>query len=161
MRPIPKINRDMLHRFEGFSATAKNDEGLPSIGYGHRMPDPDDPLRNATITPEQAEVLALADLAKIGVILENLLTPQIVAAMSDHQWAAVLDFAFNIGSGHFAGSTMMALIKSLKFDDVAAQFGRWVYAKDAAGDEVEQPGLVARRSAEAALWSGLYHLGAA
>jgi lysozyme len=60
-----------------------------------------------------------------------------------------VDFCFNAGRGALLGSTLLRKVNAEDFEGAAAQFGLWVHA----GGEVV-PGLVRRRTAEAALFCG-------
>lgn len=66
---------------------------------------------------------------------------------SQHQFDAMVSFAYNIGVANLAGSTLLKLHKAGDFAGAQQQFGRW---NKAAGKVL--PGLTRRRAAEAALY---------
>lgn len=57
--------------------------------------------------------------------------------------AAVTSFIFNLGESRYKASTLRRLINEERFEEAAAQFGRWVWA---GGKKL--PGLVRRRMEE-------------
>lgn len=153
MRPVPPACVELLARFEGFSPTAIDDVGRKSIGYGHDIFRPDDPLLTKTISKAEGLALAAADLKDTARRLEGAMGDHIVAKLTDGQWAAVIDLAYNIGIGRFEGSTLYAKIHAGDFAGVPQEFDRWAYAK-VDGIETKLDGLVKRRAAERALWEG-------
>lgn len=150
-RTIPPQALALVKRFEGFSPCRLPDEARAEIGYGHDM-EPGDPLWNATISEATAEELAEQDLETTADELTAILGPQQVSLFTDGQWAALLDFTYNLGSGTFASSTLRAMIKAGRLQAAGGQFNRWVYAKDANGVEVVNQGLAERRDAETEVW---------
>jgi lysozyme len=73
----------------------------------------------------------------------------VTVPITQHQFDALVDFAFNAGRGNLLKSTLLKKINLEDFAGAAVQFGLWVYAGG-----VEQPGLVRRRAAEAAMFRG-------
>ncbi|MDV3457866.1 lysozyme [Sphingomonas sp. HF-S4] len=69
------------------------------------------------------------------------------AATSQHQFDAMVSFAYNVGVGNLSSSTLLKLHKQGDFAGAQAQFARW---NKAAGKVL--PGLTKRRAAEAALY---------
>ncbi len=152
MRPIPLACLPLIHQFEGlvanqFEPTRTLDPtGHPEIGWGHRLTGPEDPLWNATVDETQADDLAMRDLATAATAVCNFLGP-VADTLTDNQYAALIDFTYNEGAGHFASSTLCRLTKASDFAAAADEFGRWVYSEG-----VSLPGLIRRRAAEKALW---------
>jgi GH24 family phage-related lysozyme (muramidase) len=70
------------------------------------------------------------------------------AQTSQHQFDALVSFAYNVGVGNLSSSTLLKLHKAGDFAGAAQQFGRW---NKAAGKVL--PGLTKRRAAEAALYA--------
>ena len=71
----------------------------------------------------------------------------ITVPLTDHQAAALADFAFNCGPGNLQASTLRAVINRGDYAAASPQFRRWVYA-----GPVKLPGLVRRRAAEVKMW---------
>lgn len=119
--------------------------GVATIGYGSTRYEDGAPVRltDAPITPERAEALLLHDLRTQRVAAVRRLCPTID---SPGRLGAVLDFAFNLGAGALAGSTLRRRINARAWDQVPGELRKWVRG----GGRV-LPGLVKRREAESAL----------
>jgi lysozyme len=116
--------------------------GIPTIGWGHTGPEVHLGL---VWTQQQADDAFLQDLLhRAEMPLNSMLAG---FDLSDNQYSALCSLVYNIGSGAFRGSTILADIHSGNLDDVPAQFLRW----DKAGGVV-LAGLAARRQAESDLW---------
>jgi hypothetical protein len=70
--------------------------------------------------------------------------------LTQGQFDALVDFAYNAGVGALAKSTLLKRVNAEKFDEVPAEFMKWTK-----GGGKELPGLVRRRRAEVKLWRGL------
>lgn len=150
MRAIPQAAcLALIHAFEkgpdgSFAATAYQDPaGVWTIGWGHALPGPTD----ATWTLAQADDQALADLATAATGVSTTLA-SVIDTLTDGQYAACIDLAFNIGVHAFATSTLARLINEGNMTLAPLQFGRW----NKAGGEV-LPGLTRRRAAEVDVWN--------
>ena len=114
--------------------------GVWTIGFGStRGVTADSP----SITEAGAEALLRHDLARYERAVERLTIPVI----SDGQFAALVSFAFNLGSGAYRSSTLRRRVNRSEWADVPRQFRRWVIG---GGQRLE--GLVRRREAEIQLW---------
>lgn len=130
----------LIKRFEGCKLTAyKCPAGIWTIGYGstgkHVSP-------GLTITQDQAEELLRSDLRRFEDYVDAHCRP-----CTENQFAALVSFAFNLGEGQLAGSTLRRMHMAGDYDGAAKQFRRW----NKAGGRV-LPGLVSRRTAEEALY---------
>lgn len=127
--------------FEGLRLQAYRDcAGIWTIGYGHTGPSL---LEGMTITETEAELLLRSDLADAITCVNR----SVKAAISQHQFDALVDFCFNAGRGNFTQSTLLRKVNLKDFAGAAAQFCLWVHA----GGEVVA-GLVRRREAEKKLF---------
>jgi lysozyme len=133
----------LTRSFEGLRLEAYQDSaGIWTIGYGHTGPEVRDGLR---ITEAQAEGLLRDDLAaSVKCVRAAVKVP-----IGQCQFDALVDFCFNAGRGSLLNSTLLHDVNRGDFDGAAGQFGLWVHV----GARVI-PGLVRRRSAEAALFAG-------
>jgi lysozyme len=126
----------LTERFEGCSLTAYPDvKGTWTIGYGHTggvQP-------GQTCTQEQADEWLQIDIQGAVRTVQTL----VKVPLTQDEFNALVDFVFNIGSGNFAASTMLARLNLSDYAGAAAQFERW----DLAGGNVIQ-GLLNRRIAE-------------
>lgn len=137
----------LTRSFEGLRLAAYQDSaGVWTIGYGHTGPEV---RAGQHITEREAEALLRADLGTaVKCVRQAVKVP-----LAQHQFDALVDFCFNAGRGNFLGSTLLHEVNRGEFGSAAAQFGLWVHA----GGRVIS-GLVRRRAAEAALFSGHQNL---
>lgn len=127
--------------FEGDVLSAYQDQrGVWTIGYGHTA----GVHPGQTITQAEAEALLGADIESAVRIVNETVTVKLTQAQFD----ALVDFAFNVGAGNFSRSTLLKEINSGHFPEAAAQFNLW----DHCGGVVNA-GLLRRRKAEAAEFS--------
>jgi GH24 family phage-related lysozyme (muramidase) len=142
----------------GLALTKRSEGWLPhlyedaarycSIGYGHlvkRSPcDGGEPAEFlAGLTEARGAELLAVDLA----LAESAVSAAVTFRLTDAQYAALCDFAYNVGPGNFRRSTLLKVVNAGKLNDLAAQLRRWVKAGG-----VEQPGLRARREREIELF---------
>lgn len=152
MRPVPQVVLDLIHEFEqgpngGFASRRYPDPAAVStIGWGHRIipgeqfPEP--------ISEADADALAMADLTRSADWIYTQLGDEVVTALRDKQYAALIDFTYNLGVNAFVNSTLCKLVKQGEAREIIApEFDRWVKS----GGQVLQ-GLVRRRAAEKAFW---------
>ncbi len=156
MRPIPEIAFALARAHEALHdpkpATALYEPyhdpvGFPTIGYGHLLSrEPWAPLdRWAPITEAEADALLSRDMARAAdAVLRFIAVP-----LADGQFAALVDFTFNVGAGNLESSTLRRVINRAEYGEAPRQFRRWVFARG-----VKLPGLVRRREDEIALWIG-------
>ncbi len=131
----------LLQRHEGYSSTVYLDPvGIPTIGYGHRVL-PGESFGTLTID-EALEILA-RDVGKA----ENAVNASVRVELSQPQFDALVSFAYNVGVGAFASSTLVRLLNQGNYAAVPAQLARWKYGSRN-GVKVELPGLVTRRADE-------------
>jgi lysozyme len=134
---------ELTRSFEGLRLAAYQDVvGIWTIGYGHTGADVHE---GQVITEFVAEALLRADVAPCVACVNRAVT----APIAQHQFDALVDFAFNAGRGNLRRSTLLQKVNLGDFAGAAVQFGLWVNA-----DGVKQPGLVRRRAAEAAMFRG-------
>lgn len=137
---------ELCKRFEGFIAHPYLcPAGVPTIGYGatHYLDGRPVQLGDAPITRAQAERLLFnmvlnEYLPRVVALCPNVDTPQ--------RLAALIDFAFNLGTGNLRASTLRKRVNAGRWDDAKTEFLKWVRA----GGKVLR-GLVLRRQAEAGL----------
>ena len=134
---------ELTRSFEGLRLTAYRDvAGIWTIGYGHTGADVHE---GQTISEFVAEALLLADVAPcVSAVNRGVKVP-----IMQHQFDALVDFAFNAGVGNLLKSTLLQKVNLGDFAGAAVQFGLWIHA-----DGKPQPGLIRRRKAEAAIFRG-------
>ena len=129
--------------------------GIWTIGWGHAIFIGTKPLRGREnrsmarslyprgLTKGECEMLLRADLHDACRDAGQLAK----VALADNQFAALVSFAFDAGTGSLARSTLLRLLNARDYEGAAEQFQRWTKA----GGRV-LAGLVRRRAAEAALF---------
>lgn len=136
-----------LHRLgaDGMIYPYHDPVGYPTIGYGHLLSRVrwEALSKYPAITKAEASQLLLVDLNKAARGVSRLIR----VPLTDEQFAALIDFSFNVGTGNLEISTLRRLLNRQEYAAAAEQFSRWVFA---AG--VKLPGLVRRRAAERALF---------
>ena len=141
---LSKAGLELLKRSEGFrSRTYKDVNGFPTIGYGHRLLNPES-FPDGITEPQATEILA-ADVRDAEQAVARL----VKVPLTSGQFDALVDFCFNLGAGRLASSTLLKILNSARYQDAAEQLLRWDVA---AGHE--NAGLKARREAEFDLWNG-------
>jgi lysozyme len=127
--------------FEGDILSAYKDQhGIWSIGYGHTA----GVHPGMTITKEEAAAFLLSDVH----IAAECINEVVKIKLTQPQFDALVDFAFNVGITNFRHSTLLKEINAGKFPQAIAQFKLW----DHCGGVVNA-GLLRRRKAEAAEFS--------
>jgi lysozyme len=136
----------LARRFEGLYLTPYLcPAGVPTIGYGatHYLDGRPVQLTDAPISRETAERLLLAQVRTVYMPAVLRLCP---GADSPERLAALVDFAFNLGSSRLRASTLRKRVNSGAWGAVPSELRRWTMA----GGRVLR-GLQLRREAEAAL----------
>ena len=146
---VPQSAVDLAKRFEGFCRVPKSDPkraypyvcpaGFWSIGYGHLCTASHPPITQAEAEAYLAQDMAIALNATLRMC-------PVILGESEGRLAAIVDFTFNLGAGRLQASTLRRRVNQSDWLAAAKELGRWVYG----GGKV-LPGLVLRRSAEAAL----------
>lgn len=124
--------------------------GVLTIGYGStRYKDGTKPVMGQTITePKAYDLLAWEVALKADAV--NALVKGL--PLNQNQFDALVDFAYNLGVGALAGSTLLILIKaSVNNPVIKKEFLKWNKAK-VNGKLVEVAGLTKRRQAESDLY---------
>lgn len=132
----------MIAEFEGLRLAAYRDAvGVLTIGYGHTGADVKPGMR---ITAEEADRLLTRDLERFERAVESY-----AEKIEQHQFDALVSFAYNLGEGSLKGSTLLKLHNAGEYNAAAREFQRWNHA----GGRV-LAGLTRRREAEAKVYDG-------
>ena len=95
------------------------------------------------VTESQGMAMFREEIAKFEEAVASLVTVEI----NTNQRDALISFAYNVGSGALAKSTLLKKVNKSDFDGAAREFAKW----NKGGGRV-LPGLVRRRAAEAELF---------
>lgn len=147
MRKVNKAGLDLIKSFEGLFLKPYLDPiGIPTIGFGTikyplgakvTMQDP-------AITEQQAEQYLQHEVDAKATAVEKM----VKVPLNDNEYAALVSFSYNVGSGALQGSTLLKLLNAgTDRSAVADQFLRW---NKAGGKELA--GLTRRRQAERSLF---------
>lgn len=146
MRRTNAAGRDLIQSFEQCRLDAYPDPGCRdgtgrpfTIGWGSTGPDI---VKGLTWTQAQCDTRFERDLRERELAVQRLVT----VTLSDNEFAALVSFSYNAGYGAngLAGSTLLRKLNAGRpRDEVADEFGKWVYAK---GHIMR--GLIRRRAAE-------------
>lgn len=139
-RQINRAGWELVRQFEGCKLKAYIcPAGVLTIGYGSTGPHVKPGM---VITAEQADELLRSDLRRF----EDYVADH-CGKTTDNQFSALVSFAFNVGEGALAKSTLRKLHLAGDYAGAQAQFARWTRG----GGKI-LPGLVRRREAEAKLY---------
>lgn len=131
-----------IRQFEGFRATAYQDAvGVWTLGFG----DTNGVLPGQTVTYAFADLALRAELQEKAAGISRLMNP----VLTQPQFDACLDFAFNLGVQALAGSSLLRYLNSGYMNSAANEFPKWDHA---AGKELA--GLKIRRFAERSWFLG-------
>lgn len=137
---------EVLHAYDDFDPKHQfiqpgmRVRGTLTIGVGHTGPEVKPGMR---ITVEQSREFLRKDLDRFEAAVERLVKVE----LSDNQFGALVSFAFNVGEGNFAKSTLLKKLNAGNYEAVPDELMRWVHSK---GKRLQ--GLVNRRAQEGALW---------
>lgn len=138
----------LIKKFEGFRARPYLCPGLvATVGYGStfyadgRAVQLTDPL----ISQADAELLLQGTLGQY----EDAVRDCVTQPLTQGQFDALVDFAYNCGTGSFRSSTLRKKVNVGDMMGASLEFARW---NKAAGAIL--PGLVRRREAERVLFVG-------
>jgi lysozyme len=171
LRDVPQEAVELIKSFEGIvdgdPRTVNLDAyldpvGIWTIGWGHAVRFRGQFLRGAEnrglaralypggITRAQAELLLRADLVDFASNVQAL----VKVSLGDSAFGALVSFAFNVGVGALAQSTLLRKLNARDRAGAADQFLVWNKGRKN-GVLVELPGLTRRRRAERAMFLGL------
>jgi GH24 family phage-related lysozyme (muramidase) len=119
----------------------KDTNGHPTIGVGHLICRGEDFSKG--ITTRQALDLLANDLERF----ERCVTVNVHAPLNQHQFDALVSFAFNEGCGAFGASTLLIKLNQLDYDSVPEELMHWTRSGH------NPTALVGRRQNEIKLWN--------
>lgn len=120
--------------------------GKLTAGTGHTGPDV---VIGMTVDQELNDRWLREDLLEAAALLEKRVTAPIVDELTENQYAAMLDFVFNVGAD--PTWTIWKRLKAKQFAQVPLELAKFVNAQ-VDGVERKIPDLVRRRNAEVELF---------
>jgi len=144
-----ELGINLIKSYEGLSLVAYLDgASVPTIGYGTTVIEGKPVTLGLTCTQQEAEKWLLDDISKFEREVTRLACPPIE---KQHQFDALVCFAYNVGSGALAKSTLLKRIK-VNLPIVESNFTVWNKIT-VNGKLVESAGLTRRRKSEYTLFS--------
>ena len=138
---------DLIKSFEGLSLKPyKCSAGVPTIGYGSTYYENGIKVQmsDAPITGARAEILLKNVADRFAQKVANLIKKPV----TQNQFNALVSFAFNVGSGALASSTLLKLVNENPNNAlISKEFLKWNKAN---GKTIQ--GLTNRRKKESALF---------
>lgn len=129
---------------EGFEAlrteSYQDIKGIWTIGFGHTL----NVIPGMTCTEEQANTWLAEDVHSA----ESCINVNVRVELTQNEFDALVDFAFNCGNSAFKQSTMLQLLNQGDYAGAANEFDKWDHAS---GKVVA--GLLRRRQAETDLFN--------
>ena len=121
-RTVNKETIDHIKRWEGLKLTAYPDPGSRNgepytVGFGHTSDGFLNVTRGLTITVAQAEAALEYDLNETAAKIDELVKVE----LTDNQFGALVSFAFNVGLGAFAKSTLLKKLNKGEYAYVPAE----------------------------------------
>ena len=138
---------DLIKAFEGFSSKPYLCPAQYwTIGYGNIRGRDGKRIKGDTpaISTDEAETLLAHELVRFERTVDRL----IKVDLNQGQYDALVSFAYNLGGGALASSSLRRILNRGNYPGAERQFKRWVFA---GGRKLR--GLVKRRAAEAELFA--------
>ena len=144
MRKTNQNGIDLIKHHEGFRADIYLcPSGFKTIGYGHKILEGE---QYTHISEKEAREILERDL----LFAENAVQRYIKAPINDNQFAAIVSFVYNLGSGVLQRSSLRQKINYNyeDYESIQNELLKWVYA---GGRRLR--GLMLRRKDEAILYA--------
>ena len=123
--------------------------GVLTIGWGHTNTLGRAFDKTARWTQQDCDDVFAEDMA----VFEQLVTAMVKVPLKQHQFDALVSFAYNVGGGNLRSSTLLRKLNAGDYDGAALEFHKW----NRSNGKV-LPGLVRRRAAEALLFQNIADL---
>lgn len=146
---IPRCGIDLINSFEKCEFNAYKDQGgILTIAYGHTK----DVKEGNICTQAQADAWRLEDCVWAWkVIQRNVKVP-----LTSNQGGALLSFIYNLGQTRFEeeGKGLLTMLNSGNYAGIPMKIKQFIWVRLPSGSLIISKGLVARRKAEANLFTG-------
>jgi len=120
--------------------------GKLTIGWGHTNDHGMHFNAGSAWTQAECDAELASDMKHFEAVVDRL----VKVPLEQHQYDALVSFAYNCGEGALAGSTLLRKINAGDFEGAAREFQRWNR-----GGGVVLRGLVRRRASEALMFQGI------
>ncbi len=116
---------------------------VPTIGFGTtagvKMGDKTTPVRSLQTLLDEIDSVYAQGVRRC-----------VTSPLYQHEFAAMVSFAYNVGVSAFCSSTMVKKINAEDYAGGCAELSRWIYGPG----KKELPGLIKRRAEERAICEG-------
>lgn len=153
-RPIPDRAVKLVMEFEGFEPEPYLcSGGVATIGFGTTIKDERGRMVRDLDVARRLEPRAWSREMGVAALAQDLerfgagVHARVNVPLTDNAFGGLVAFAYNVGIGAFADSTLLKYLNQGRYREAADQFLRW----DKAGGRV-LAGLTRRRRAERALF---------
>lgn len=151
-RAVPEFLYPFLIKEEACVLRAYQDsKGVWTIGVGHTGPE----VHKGLVIPQsKADEYLRKDVEVARARLAGVVTRDAIEAMTDHQYAALISFVFNLGANKTWG--FWKTVNAKKWDEVPAymmRFNKIVVMQNGKKVTKTLAGLTNRRTAEVKLWN--------
>ncbi len=155
-RRISELALEKLQELEGsFLSVYRDDEGLPTIGVGHRLTRSELTSGKISIGLEMIDYdCGLSDDEITALLKHDLLLSELAVesgvkvSVSQPQFDALVLFTFNVGVNAFIHSTLRRLLNKGEYGSVPDEMRRWVWIGGETGERLRN-----RREQEIEFWS--------
>ena len=125
-----------VKQMEGFRSVAYHDvAGRLTVGYG----EAEGVVPGQVVSEQEADLMLRGTLSEVAEQVRKAVTVD----LTQGQFDALCDFAFNLGIGSLTRSELLALLNAGDYSGAAEQFPRWCLASGKV-----LPGLQKRRAIE-------------
>lgn len=130
-----------IAQFEGRRSTAYPDsDGNLTIGIGHKIIPGDGLTENSSLSDAQINSLYANDIANA----ETSVYSRVKVPLSQGEFDALVDFAFQFGDSKLGSSTLLRLLNAGNYNAAVSEFSKWINV----GNK-PNASLVARRADDA------------
>lgn len=146
VRAVPQVALDLIKHYEGFSAKPYLcPAGIPTIGYGSTYYRNGKPvtMKDPAISRIDASVLLLV----CAFQYQKKVLQMVKVPLKDNQLAALVSFAYNLGTGRLKASTLLRKLNRGDYVGAANEFPKWCFA-----GKKKLKGLELRRQSERQLF---------
>lgn len=140
---------EMIKKFEGFSPVPyKCAAGVLTIGFGSTRYENGVHVAETDLPIDEARAVHI--MQETLKSYERDVTRYVKAPINQHQFDALVDFAYNVGSKNLLTSTLLKKLNNLDYRGACMEFEKWQFAN---GKKLK--GLLNRRLAEKQLFASI------
>ena len=139
----------LIKQFEGFRTKPYLcPAGVWTIGYGSTRYESGAPVKPSDAPIDEARAISIMQSTLKSY--EAAVTRYVTVKLTQNQFDALVDFAYNLGNKALLNSTLLKRINEGNFLAANNEFRKWVY-----GNGIKLAGLVKRREAERILFGSM------